>query len=104
MDPLNCIILAMSLIFSMSHGIHEEKSAFSHVPLAKQCLVARSPGAASGRRKKSLLKTPFFLEKLYNMSSATYFFPATFLNFFAELVFLLNIRGAVIRYSKRDQQ
>ena len=32
------------------------------------------------------------------MSSATLFFPATFLNVFAELVFLANIRGAVVRY------
>ena len=34
----------------------------------------------------------------------SYFFPATFLKVFAELVFLANIRGAVQRYSKRDQK
>ena len=44
------------------------------------------------------------LEWLYNMSSATYFFPPFFKKVFAELVFLANIRGAVVRYSKRDQK
>ena len=31
-----------------------------------------------------------------------FFFPATFLNIFAKLVFLVNTRGAVQRYSRRD--
>ena len=46
----------------------------------------------------------YTLEYLYNMSSAALIFPATFLNVFALLVFLDNIRGAVQRYCKRDQK
>ena len=34
------------------------------------------------------------IEVIYNMSSATYFFPPLFSNFFALLVNLMNIRGA----------
>ena len=54
-DPLNCIILAMSLMHSNPNpaqsggkieSIQVEKFALSHVPFSRQCLVANRPGAA----------------------------------------------------------
>ena len=52
-DPLNCMILAMSLMRSnlpqssiQIESIQVEKSALSHVPFSRQCLVANRPGAA----------------------------------------------------------
>ena len=61
-DPLNCIILAMSLMHSnpaQSGGkiesIQVEKFALSHVPLSRQCLVAKRPGAASGSKRNKFL-------------------------------------------------
>ena len=44
------------------------------------------------------------LKQLYDMSSVTYFFPPLFLNVFAKLILLVNIRGALQRYYKRDQK
>ena len=44
------------------------------------------------------------LEYLYIKSNAFYFFPPLFWNFIDELVLLVLVEGAVVRYSKRDQK
>ena len=74
-DPLNCMILAMSLMHSnpsqsppgsiIIESIQVEKFALSHVPFSRQCLVAKRPGAASGSKRNKFLIYQKLLEKLY---------------------------------------